>query len=668
MVPEGGSPYSSSTRVNGSAVELHEHVAVHVADANSAANSGQAPLGRPNPTSRTFAPQTMASESSRSAAGDDMRQVARNQTDSVCAPRYRFHLRVCDSDIRLQPHRGAGGQHNPTAPALSFSKSSALFAPRITESASTTTIPQSDDRATDRETHRVAKRTGLEGQSPYLNLSKSRNGSVTELHELRASANSAATSSQPPTVRVRPDPTSRTLAPQTMASESSRPAVGDDAGQVARYPTDVVCAPHYYFNPHVCVSDIQLQPRRGAGGLYSSVAASSSKSSLSRATQRGDVTPDFAESSPPAPVSGQLRTETNSHASMKTPKSSKLRVDSTSQREIAAHKVNQLHKVNSNISESSQNVELSSTPARQQDNPSPTPCDPQGEKSTYQANADPPRGAHSNISESQNVYPPSGTQMPAVQPVNPSPPPDAQGQKARYQAKVELPRGGNSNGSESQNVAGAQTSAGQQGSPAPKDRTGDHAKVPLRRAYSQKPESQDVDLPSVAHPSYGQQAPPPPWKDPPSSGKPLTASAPGVTKTQSSRQAQNNTIPGETQGPRVGTSPEVPVYPNERRESPPPDKKGGHDHPAPYDTPEAIKTESFRRTQGTTPGESQAPRERTPPELPVYSNESRVSVSIDKRGSPNPLSRREASNNVSSTRVRQQNLLPNACHHSNYLT
>jgi hypothetical protein len=228
---------SSSTRGNGSAAELHEHVA----DAKSAANSGQPPLGRPNPTSRPLAPQTTASKSSRPVAGDDVtvERVARYPTDSVRAPCYYFNPQVSDSDIRPQPRRGASGPHNPTAPGLSSSKSSALFAPRITESPSTTTIPQSDDRATDRETHRVAKRTVPEDQSPYSNSSKSRNGSVADLHE--HVANSAANSSQPPTAWGRPNPTSRSFAPQTTASESSRTAASDDAGQVGRYQTDVVC-------------------------------------------------------------------------------------------------------------------------------------------------------------------------------------------------------------------------------------------------------------------------------------------------------------------------------------------------------------------------------------------------------------------------------------------
>ena len=229
---------SSSKRGNGSAAELR-------AGANSAAKSGQpSAWAQPNTVSRLFAPQTTASKSSRPAPDDDTRQVTRYPTDSVRAPRYYFNSRVCDSDPWSQPHRGASGPHNPTAPALSSSKSSALFAaPRITESPSTTTMLQSDDKGADRETHRVAKRTVLEGQSPYSNSSKGKNGSVTELHELRAGANSAANSSQPPTAWGRSDPTSRPFAPQTTTSKSSRPTADDDVERVAQYTTDSVCAP-----------------------------------------------------------------------------------------------------------------------------------------------------------------------------------------------------------------------------------------------------------------------------------------------------------------------------------------------------------------------------------------------------------------------------------------
>ena len=355
---------------------------------------------------------------------DRLRGIKRTR----CAPRYHFNPLVCDSDIRPQSHKGAGGQHNPTAPALSSSKSSALFAPRITESPSTATIPHSDDRATDRETHRVTKRTGLEGQLSYSNSSKSSNGSVAEPHELRAGANSASNPSQQPTTWGRPDPTSRPFAPQTTASESSRPAAGDDAGQVVRYLTDAVCAPHYYFNPRICVSDIRPQPWRGTGGPYSSVAASSSKSSLSRITQLGDAT---LESSLPAPVSGQHRAETNSHAPKKTPKSSKQRVvnvgflaEPSLGERATQDRVGQLRKTNSNISESWQNSDLLSpaqTAAGQQDSLSPPAKDPPGAKTAYQVRVDPPRGANSSISESQNVDPASGAQTLAVQPVRTPP-------------------------------------------------------------------------------------------------------------------------------------------------------------------------------------------------------------------------------------------------------
>jgi hypothetical protein len=234
----GEYPYlSSSKRADGSTVELR-------AGANSAANSDQPPLGPPNTVSRLFGPQTTASESSRPAPDEDVRQVAQYPTDSVRTPRYHFNSWVCDSDIWPQPRRGASGSHNPTTPGLSSSKSSPLFdAPRITEGPSTTTILQSDDRATGRETHREAKRTVQDGESPYSSPSKSRNGSAAELHELRAGANSSANSSQPPTAWGRSNPTSRTFAPQATASKSSRPPADDDAERVVQYPTDSVSAP-----------------------------------------------------------------------------------------------------------------------------------------------------------------------------------------------------------------------------------------------------------------------------------------------------------------------------------------------------------------------------------------------------------------------------------------
>ncbi|KAF8273956.1 hypothetical protein EI94DRAFT_974010 [Lactarius quietus] len=98
----GKSPYSSSTRRGyGSAVELHEHVA----DANSAANSGQPSWGqRPYPASRrTFAPQTAASKIFQHAAYADAEQDAPYRVDP--------------------PRRSADVPQNPTAPVLSESSS-----------------------------------------------------------------------------------------------------------------------------------------------------------------------------------------------------------------------------------------------------------------------------------------------------------------------------------------------------------------------------------------------------------------------------------------------------------------------------------------------------------------------------------------------------------------
>jgi hypothetical protein len=294
------------------------------------------------------------------------------------------------------------------------------------------------------------------------------------------------------------------------------------------------------------------------------------------------------------------------------------------------------------------------------------PKDPTGEKATYSTNVDLLLRANSNKSESHNVELASVAHPSAGQQVHlPSPSKDPQGEKLRYQANADLPRGASSNRSESQNFdppSVTQTSARHQIhlSPPPKDPAGEKAthnadlkEDMSRKANSNKPESQIVDLPTVAHSSSEQQAHlSPPSKDLPASGQSLAASAPKVTKT--SRRMQD-TAPGEPQAPHMETPPEVPAYPNESGEPAPPDKNGGHDvlnrQPAPNDTLGVSTTLSSRPTQDTAPGELQPPHERTPL-LPAYPNASRECAPPDKKGSHNPLNRQRASNDVSSPLVR----------------
>ncbi|KAH9032541.1 hypothetical protein EDB84DRAFT_136010 [Lactarius hengduanensis] len=108
---EGGSPYSSSIwRGYGSAVELREHTA----GASSAASSDQLSWVRgPHPApSRPFAPQTTTSKSSQPAADADAEQDAPYRADSD------------------PPHTDTSRPHDPSAPALSSSKSAGLLAPK----------------------------------------------------------------------------------------------------------------------------------------------------------------------------------------------------------------------------------------------------------------------------------------------------------------------------------------------------------------------------------------------------------------------------------------------------------------------------------------------------------------------------------------------------------
>ena len=133
------------------------------------------------------------------------------------------------------------------------------------------------------------------------------------------------------------------------------------------------------------------------------------------------------------------------------------------------------------------------------------------------------------------------------------------------------------------------------------------------QADSNKPESQNVDLPSVAYPSSEQQVhPSPPSKDLPASGQSLAASAPGVTKTF--RQMQE-VAPGEPQVPRKGTPSKIPVYQWKRGTHAP--RQVLNRQPSPNETLRVSKTRSSRLRQDTALGDYQAPQ-GTPSKIPVY--------------------------------------------------
>jgi hypothetical protein len=455
--------------------------------------------------------------------------------------------------------------------------------------------------------------------------------------------------------------TGQPFAHQTTAWESLRPAADDDAKRAARSQTDSVCG---VCPPQSFYSLPASQPRDLDRICRQAYACGSTRSSDSSYY----YIPDPIKSSRSTQPSRQPWAGTNSLTS------SMQRVTNVSasaeppQRQEQV-RVGLLRNADSNRSES-QTVDLPSgaqTSAGHQVHISHPPKDPTGEKATYNAKVDLLR-ANSNKSESHNVELASVAHPSARQQVHlPSPSKDPQGEKIRYQGNADLPRGASSSRSGSQNFdppSVTQTSARHQIhlSPPPKDPAGEKAthnadlkEDMSRKANSNKPESQIVDLPSVAHPSSEQQAHlSPSSKDLPASGQSL-ASAPKVTK--SSRRMQDTAL-GEPQAPHIETPPEVPAYPNEGGEPAPPDKKGGHDvlnsgrQPAPNDTLGVSTTLSSRPTQDTAPGEFQPPLERTPLDPPSYPNASRECVPPDKKGSHDPLNRQRASNDVSSPPVR----------------
>jgi hypothetical protein len=235
-------------------------------------------------------------------------------------------------------------------------------------SSKTTNALQSNDRTTDRASYRAANGTGLEGESPYLSSTRRGYGSAVELREYAADANSG----RPPSRGPHPA-SSRTFAPQTRASKSSQPAADVDAERDAQYGADPVCA-SIVSNPRARDSDLQPQPRGGAGGPHNLTSPSSKSSDLHAPkgpliTQRGGAI--LGPMKPSRTMPGQSRAATSPLASKNIPKSSRLRV------------------INGDTSFEA----------------------PQGASS--QAEVEPPRGANLNRSGSQNVDHPSLTQTPA---------------------------------------------------------------------------------------------------------------------------------------------------------------------------------------------------------------------------------------------------------------
>ncbi|KAH9172491.1 hypothetical protein EDB89DRAFT_1906168 [Lactarius sanguifluus] len=242
-----------------------------------------------------------------------------------------------------------------------------------------TNTPQSNDRVTDRASHRVANGTGLEGGSPYSSSIWRGYGSAVELREHTAGAGSAASSDQLSWVRGPHPAPSRPFAPQTTASKSSHPVADADAEQDARYRAD---------------SDL-LQPHKDTSRPHdpSAPALSSSKSAGLLApkgyhiTRRGGAIPGLMEPSRSMPLNGRpsASAAASSPASKKIPRPSKLRVTN-----------------------GSASVEPS-----------------QGERARYgypQAEAGPPHGTNPNRSGSRNVDLPSSAQTLVRQRVHHPPP------------------------------------------------------------------------------------------------------------------------------------------------------------------------------------------------------------------------------------------------------
>jgi hypothetical protein len=96
---------------------------------------------------------------------------------------------------------------------------------------------------------------------------------------------------------------------------------------------------------------------------------------------------------------------------------------------------------------------------------------------------------------------------------------------------------------------------------------------PLSATSSSRSKSQDVDPRSLAQTPAGQDVrPPPPPKDPLTSGRSLPSPAPGMTSAES--KLTSEPVPGEPQTPRgTHVPPGASVTPNESAH---PDMTGGH--------------------------------------------------------------------------------------------
>jgi hypothetical protein len=99
---------------------------------------------------------------------------------------------------------------------------------------------------------------------------------------------------------------------------------------------------------------------------------------------------------------------------------------------------------------------------------------------------------------------------------------------------------------------------------------------PLSGTSSSRSKSQDVDPRGLAQTPAGQDVrPPPPPKDPPTSGRSLPSPAPGMTSAES--KLTSEPVPGEPQTPRgTHVPPGASVTPNESRGIAHPDMTGGH--------------------------------------------------------------------------------------------
>ena len=127
----------------------------------------------------------------------------------------------------------------------------------------------------------------------------------------------------------------------------------------------------------------------------------------------------------------------------------------------------------------------------------------------------------------------------------------------------------------------------------------------LRNADSNGSESQNVNLPSRAQTSSGHQAHLPHLpKDPTGEKATYSTNVDLLLRANSNKQPSGltqDTAPGESQAPLERTPHEVPAYPNASRECAPPDKKGGHDPLNRKRAPNDVSSPLVRRLSATDP-------------------------------------------------------------------